>query len=52
MSGSHELKLEPVLAYQVTSPLAELHPFDRTTGLMQGEILYMGEPTEIIPACR
>jgi len=21
-------------------------------GLMQGEILYMGEPTEMIPACR
>lgn len=40
------------LAYQVTFPLVEVHPFDQTAGLMQGEILYMGEPTEIIPACR
>jgi hypothetical protein len=40
---------------------AQLHDFTRFSfesgsymreGLMQGEILCMGEPTEIIPACR
>lgn len=47
-----QMQLDPALPYQFTCQTVQSQPFDRATGLMKGEILYWGDPMDIVPAQR
>ncbi|WP_257540943.1 hypothetical protein [Sphingobium sp. CFD-1] len=46
------MRIDPALPYQSTSQAMQSQPFDRETGLMKGEIVYLGDITEIFIARR